>query len=142
MWLINYIREFKVWREVKKVYKENQKDFEKMGIKSDWFGRLYKVINRDPKIPLGTEEDEILLSKELKDISEFLVKMNIMDILAYELIPQEQSDDETFENAYLVKLTPAWDLTKQYVSFKSSFFLLLFTCGIITCIYYLIRNFM
>lgn len=142
MWLINYIREFKVWREVKKVYKENQKDFEKMGIKSDWFGRLYKVINRDPKIPLGTEEDEILLSKELKDISEFLVKMNIMDILAYELIPQEQSDDETFENAYLVKLTPAWDLTKQYVSFKSSFLLLLFTCGIITCIYYLIRNFM
>lgn len=142
MWLINYFREFKVWREVKKVYEENQKDFEKMGIKSDWFGRLYKVINRDPKIPLGTEEDEILLSKELKDISEFLVKMNIMDILAYELIPQEQSDDETFENAYLIKLTPAWDLTKQYVSFKSSFLLLLFTCGIITCVYYLIRNFM
>ena len=63
MWIVNYFREWKAWREVKKVYKENQKDFEKIGLKSDWFGRLYKVINRDPKIPLGTQEDEILLQK-------------------------------------------------------------------------------
>ena len=139
MWIVNYFREWKAWREVKKVYKENQKDFEKIGLKSDWFGRLYKVINRDPKIPLGTQEDEILLQKELKEISDFLIKMNIMDILAYELIPQEQSDDKTFENAYLIKLTPAWDLSKQYVSFKSTFLLIFSTSIIITGLYYLIN---
>ena len=65
--------------------------------------------------------------------------MNIMDILAYELIPQEQSDDKTFENAYLIKLTPAWDLSKQYVSFKSTFWLIFSTSIIITGLYYLIN---
>ena len=137
MWIVNYFREWKVWRTVKKVYKENQTEFDKMGIKSDWFGRLYKVINRDPSIALGTHEDEILLQKELKQISDFLVKMNIMDLLAYELLPQEQSGEDYFENAYLVKLTPAYRMDKQYVSFKSSFWLL-FTIGVITTGIYLL----
>lgn len=136
MWIVNYFREWKAWRTVKKVYKENQKEFEKMGIKSDWFGRLYKVINRDPKILLGTPEDEVLLQKELNEISTFLIKMNLMDILAYELIPQEKSGDDYFENAYLIKLTPAWDLSRQYVSFKSTFWLLVISGAIITGLYY------
>ena len=138
MWLVNYFREWKAWRIVKKVYKSNQKEFEKMGIKSDWFGRLYKVINRDPSIQLGTIKDEELLTDELREVSEFLIKMNVMDILAYELIPLEDADEESFENAYLIKLTPAWDLSKQYVSFKTSFWLLVGVCSIISLIIYLI----
>lgn len=138
MWLVNYFREWKAWRIVKKVYKENKKEFDNIGIKCDWFGRLYKVINRDPSIQLGTIKDEELLTNELKEISDFLIKMNIMDILAYELTPLESSDEKSFENAYLVTLTPAWDLSKQYVSFKSTFWLL-FTIGIIvTGLYFLI----
>lgn len=139
MWLVNYIREWKAWRTVKKVYNENKKEFEKIGIKSDWFGRLYKVINRDPAIQLGTIKDEELLTSELREISEFLVKMNIMDILAYDLIPLEDSDNDSFENAYLIKLTPAWDLSRQYVSFKTTFWLMLSTGGIITILIYLIK---
>lgn len=138
MWIVNYFREWKAWREVKKVYKSHQKEFEKIGLKCDWFGRIYKVINRDPSIALGTIKDEELLTQELKVISDFLIKMNIMDILAYELIPQESSDDKTFENAYLVKLTPCWNISKQYVSFKSSFWLLFGTCSILTFLVYLI----
>ena len=137
MWLVNYFKEWKAWREVKKVYKQNKKDFDKVGLKSDWFGRLYKVINRDPSIPLGTPEDEVLLQRELKEISDFLIKMSLIDILAYELIPQEQSGEDYFENAYLIKLTPAWDLSKQYVSFKTSFWLLFFSGLIITGLYFL-----
>ena len=139
MWLVNYIREWKAWRTVKKVYNENKKEFEKIGIKSDWFGRLYKVINRDPAIQLGTIKDEELLTSELREISEFLVKMNVMDILAYDLIPLEDSDNDSFENAYLIKLTPAWDLSRQYVSFKTTFWLMLSTGGIITILIYLIK---
>jgi hypothetical protein len=84
---------------------------------------LYKVINRDASIPLGSDEDEELLMKELDEIKDVLIKTNVMDILAYELIPQEDGDENSFENGYLVTLTPAWDIAKQYVTLKSSFFL-------------------
>lgn len=139
MWLTNYINECKAWREVKKVYKTNKSDFEKVGLKCDYFGRLYKVINRDPNIALGTPEDSELLSVELKEISEFLIKMNLIDILAYELTPLEDSDEKTFENAYLVTLTPAWDLNKQYVTFGTTTLLGLTGVSIITGIYFLIQ---
>ena len=126
MWLKNFYNELKAWHIIRKVYKENKSEFEKIGLKKDWFGRLWLVINRDPKIPLGSAEDEELLGNELHIISDFLIKMNIMDILAYELIPLEKHDEETYENAYLIKLTPAWNLTKQYVNKWSISFIVLF----------------
>lgn len=140
MWIVNYFHEWKAWREVKKLYKQNKSEFDKIGLKSDYFGRLYKVINRDPTIPLGTPEDSELLSQELKELSEFLIKMNIIDILAYELTPLEDSDDKSFENAYLITLTPAWDLNKQYVSFTTTTLLFLTVCGFFTGLYFLVSN--
>ena len=134
MWIKNFIRECKVWNEIRKVYKKNKEEFLNMGLKMDWFGHNYKVINRDASIPLGTADDEILLRKELNDIQEFLVKQNIVDILAYELKPQEETyvnenGEEVYENAYLVLFTPAYRLDKQYVTIKNililTFFLLL-----------------
>jgi hypothetical protein len=65
--------------------------------------------------------------KELEDIQSTLVRLNIIDLLAYELIPlesTEMSDDgteEIFENSYLVKFTPAEDVSKQYVKPWSCF---------------------
>ena len=137
MWLINYFKEWKAWREVKKVYKQNQKDFNKIGLKCDWFGKLWKVINRYPSIPLGTQEDEILLRNELMSLNDFLIKMNLMDILAYELKPLEDSDENSFENGYLITFTPCYRLDKQYVSFKSTFWLFFITCLIISGLYFL-----
>lgn len=138
MWLVNYFREWKTWRIVKKVYRENQREFDKVGLRCDWFGRLYKVINRDPSIPLGTSKDEELLVGELKEISDLLVKTNTMDILAYELKPLESSDKDTFENAYLITLTPAYHIDRQYVTLTSTTFLILFGLGILCGLGYLI----
>src|SRR5574344_1152535 len=141
MWIKNFIRECKVWNEIRKVYKKNKEEFLNMGLKMDLFGHIYKVINRDASIPLGTADDEILLRKELNDIQEFLVKQNIVDILAYELKPQEETyvnenGEEVYENAYLVLFTPAYRLDKQYVTIKNililTFFLLLIVGGIIS----------
>ena len=66
--------------------------------------------------------------KELNDIQNSLIKLNIIDLLAYELIPLESSEisddgsEEIFENGYLVKFTPAEDISKQYVTPWSCFF--------------------
>ena len=121
MWIANFFKELKVWRIIRKVCKENNQFFENAGLKYDWLGHIYTVINRDPNIQLGSDEDRVLLMRELKDIQDALVKLNIIDLLAYELIPlesKEMSDDgseEIFENGYLVKFTPAEDVSKQYV---------------------------
>lgn len=125
----NFFNELKAWRIVNKVYKKNKADFDKIGLKKDWFGRLYCVINRDTDIALGDEMDEALLHKELAEIWSVLVKLNLVDILAYELKPLEEVtkiDDthEEYEHGYLITFTPAWNLDKQYVTLKSLFFVI------------------
>ena len=145
MWIKNFINECKAWKIVNKVYKENIKDFQSVGLKKDWFGKLYCVINRDPEIELGSDEDAVYLQNDLAKIWETLVRHNIVDILAYELRPLEEVIDhddeghEIYQHAYLVTLTPAWNLDRQYVSFKSVLFLTLFTGGFITGLVFLIQ---
>ena len=128
MWIANFFKELKVWRTIRKVCKENEQFLESVGLKYDWLGHIYTVINRDPNIQLGSDEDRLLLMKELNDIQNALVKLNIIDLLAYELVPLESSEisddgsEEIFENGYLVKFTPAEDVSKQYVKPWSCFF--------------------
>ena len=131
MWIVNFFKELKVWRTIRKVCKENKQFIENAGLKYDWLGHIYTVINRDPNIKLGSDEDRMLLMRELKEIQTALVKLNIIDLLAYELIPLESSEvsndgsEEVFENSYLIKFTPAEDVTKQYVKPLSCFFVFL-----------------
>lgn len=141
MWLKNFFKELKAWHIVRKEYRKNKWLFDKFGIKKDWGGRLYKVINRAPEITLGSGEDEVYLRKELSEISAVLIKCNIYDILAYELKPLDnvtvrEDGTEEFENGYLVVLTPAWNLDKQYVTFWSILFVILLFAGIGVGLYY------
>ena len=138
MWIKNFINECKVWREIRKVYKNNKEDFLKVGLKIDWFGHIYKVINRDVSIPLGTNEDEFLLREELSQVQEVLVKNNVLDILAYELRPLEEDDGETYEHGYLILFTPAYRLDKQYLTVKNVLLLSLFNASIIAGLVWLL----
>lgn len=131
MWIVNFFKELKVWRIIRKVCKENRQFLETAGLKYDWVGHIYTVINRDPNIKLGSDEDRILLMRELNDIQNVLVQLNIIDLLAYELVPLETSEvsddgsEEIFENGYLIKFTPAEDVSKQYVKFWTCLFVFL-----------------
>ena len=136
MWIKNFFNELNAWRIVRREYRNNRLLFESIGLKKDWGGRLYKVINRDPEIVLGSDEDEVYLRKELSEVSSVLIKCNIYDILAYELKPLEEVtkiDDthEEYEHGYLITLTPAWNLDRQYVTFRSVIFVILFFTALI-----------
>lgn len=127
MWIKNFFNELKAWHIVRKEYRNNKRLFDAVGLKSDWGGRLYKVINRDPNIELGSGEDEIYLRKELGEITNVTVQTKIIDILAYDLKPLEEETDlgngkVEYEHGYLVTLTPAWNLDRQYVTFWSLLF--------------------
>lgn len=147
MWLKNFFKELKAWRVVKQVYKENKNDFEKLHIHCDWFGRLYVVINRDTEVALGSDEDKVYLQNDLSKIWNLMVVHNIADILAYDLKPleNEQKLDDgkiEYEHGYLVILTPAWNMDKQYVTWKSVLSLIVLTAGIIFGIIYSIVHFL
>ena len=148
MWIVKFFKELKVWITIKKVCNENEYFLESSGLKYDWLGHIYTVINRDPNIKLGSDEDRVLLMKELNDIQNTLIKLNIIDLLAYELIPLESSEiskdgsEEIFENGYLIKFTPAEDVSKQYVKPWSCFFIFvgipaLITSAVFALIHYL-----
>ena len=144
-YLKNFFNELKAWRIVRKEYKKNKALFDAVGLKADWGGRLYKVINRDPDIELGSDEDEIYLRKEMVEISAILVKLNIVDILAYELKPLEEvtqidATHEEYEHGYLVTLTPAWNLDKQYVTIKSIIGVTIFFAAVIFGLIYASTN--
>lgn len=148
MWIKNFYNECKAWLIVRKVIKQNKRLMDKAGLKSDWFGRIYKVINRDTEIELGSDEDSVYLQNDLAAIWNVLVKLNIADILAYELTPlenveyDENSDKEYYEHGYLIVLTPAWNLDKQYVTWKSLLGIFILLSGIIGGIVYSIVNFL
>lgn len=128
--------ELKAWHIVRKEYRKNKALFDSVGLKKDWFGRFYRVINRDPEISLGSDEDQIYLHNETSKIWAVMVKLNLADILAYELKPleDERQIDEThieYEHGYLITLTPAWNLDRQYVTFWSIIFVTLFFATLI-----------
>lgn len=136
MWLRNFFLELKAWHIVRKEYRKNKALFDSVGLKKDWFGRFYRVINRDPEISLGSDEDQIYLHNETSKIWAVMVKLNLADILAYELKPleDERQIDEThieYEHGYLITLTPAWNLDRQYVTFWSIIFVTLFFASLI-----------
>lgn len=136
MWLRNFFLELKAWHIVRKEYRKNKALFDSVGLKKDWVGRFYRVINRDPEIPLGSDEDQIYLHNETSKIWAVMVKLNLVDILAYELKPLEEvtpigDGKEEFEHGYLITLTPAWNLDRQYVTFWSIIFVTLFFAALI-----------
>ena len=148
MWIVNFFKELRVWRTIRKVCKENKQFIENAGLKYDWLGHIYTVINREPNIKLGSDEDRQLLMRELHGIQNTLMKLNIIDLLAYELIPLESSEisddgsEEIFENSYLIKFTPAEDVSKQYVKPLSCFFVfvgipILIASSIFSLIYFI-----
>ena len=131
-----FFQELKARRIVRREYKKNKYMFDAIGLKRAWGGTLYKVINRDPVIELGSGEDEVYLRKELSEISAVLIKCGIYDILAYELKPLEEETqinerEIEYEHGYLVTLTPAWNMDRQYVTFWSVIFVTLFFAALI-----------
>ena len=146
MWLKNFCNELKAWHIVRKVYKHNKKDFELVNLKCGWTGKMFRVINRDPEVALGSEEDEAYLHKELAEMWGIIWKHNIADILAYELIPLESENrinekEVEYEHGYLVMFTPAWNLDKQYVTWKSVTMMSLLGLGLVGGIVYAILNY-
>lgn len=137
-WLRGFYYDIKAWRIVKQVCKENKDRLDKLGLKMDWIGRVYKVINRDPTIPLGSSDDEVILSREFQELGNLFIELNLADIVIPSMFPIETEG----ANAYLVIYTPGIDVNRAYLTVKSAILMFLLTLilsgGFITGLIYLI----
>ena len=45
MYIIDLYKELQVWRKIKKIAKNAEKELNEKGFRVDWVGRIYTVIN-------------------------------------------------------------------------------------------------
>jgi hypothetical protein len=135
-------REWKTWRIVRKVAKENIADLKKIGFDVDWIGRIYTVVNIPDELmnmPLRNRDDvekqqmavDMYIKDNMIEITELLNKLMLADLVIY------PSHYERFEgtNSMLVILAPERRYTKPWKIVLLS----LLTCGVVTGLVFLVK---
>jgi hypothetical protein len=116
----NFIREAWIMYKYGKAVKSIQPELEKQGLRVDWLGRVYTVINLEEEYRNQPEMmQQSIVFKELKPVSDILLKYGLSD-LAYPLI--EKIDDNR-AIAFLVVLYPETDYFNFWRFLWNSLFL-------------------
>ena len=110
MWLA-ILKFFKVYGDIR-VYRDYLKTIDKesknspiwvrKGLRIDWFGRIYTVVNLPPEVIYSTdlpkEARPSFVMNEIKPINDYLKTINIEEIITLGIEPIKDTNDE----AYLV----------------------------------------
>lgn len=121
MLLTKIIKEWKVWRTVRKVVKQNEDKLWAVNFDHDWLGRLYTVVNIPDEIidmPSKTRRDIVMqrmmidnyIKDSLFDVTELLNELRLSDLIVY------PDTYERFENtdSILLVLSPERRYTKPW----------------------------
>lgn len=100
----NFFLEFRLWFNFQTTSKRNKKELEDNGLRVDWIGRVYGVVNVPDEV-LGAAE-EIQQAYVLKQLGQFSTVMNKLKISSV-VYPQIQEIQGT--GAYLVIFWPILD---------------------------------
>lgn len=100
MYWIKLIKEIRIWWLARKVALANQSELEEFGVRVDWVGRLYTVINLPEEVASQPYSEQPYVLSQLRKYDEILLRLQLSDVLypEFEKIPGE--------NAYLLVLTP------------------------------------
>jgi len=120
----NFIREFWLLYRYGKAVKSIQPELEEQGLRIDWLGRVYTVINLDKEYKNQPEMmQQSIVFKELKPVSDILMQYGLSDH-AYPLIEKIQDDRAV---AFLVVLYPETDYFNIWRFLWNTLFLCAFT---------------
>lgn len=121
MILLKMIREWRIWRIVRRTVKKHSKQLEAINFYVDWVGRLYSIIDIPEDImnlPLHSKQDydkrnlmiDSYIKSNLKDVTALLTELQLADLIAYPL------NYEIFENtnSILFILSPQRYYTKPF----------------------------
>lgn len=123
MYINNLIKEINIWRKVRSVAKENEKNLNENNFRVDWIGRIYTVINLPEEVTNQPISREGYVLMKLREYDILFLKMGIADVISPEMVELEDAD------SYLLILSPDRDYIKFmpfiWFLFKSSFYIIL-----------------
>lgn len=100
MYWIKLLEEIRIWMLSRRVTRSNEEELFEFGLRVDWIGRLYTVINLPEEVASQPYSQQPYVLSQLRKYDEVLLRLQLSDILypEFEKIPGE--------DAYLLVLTP------------------------------------
>mgnify|MGYP003108792110 CR=1 FL=1 len=92
MYIIDLYKELQVWRKIKKIAKNAEKELNEKGFRVDWVGRIYTVINLPEEVVTAPISQEGYVLMKLREHDKFLLKLGIADYVSPEFSPIEGTD--------------------------------------------------
>lgn len=134
MYILNLLKEIKIWYKIKKVAKENEKSLNEAGFRVDWIGRIYTVINLPEEVITQPISREGYVLMKLREYDSLFLNMGIADYISPEIVELIDSD------AYLLILSP----DRDYIKLKSFLWFtvkIVFLLILIRIVYLIISNY-
>ncbi len=92
MYILNLYKEIQVWRKIKKIAKNAEKELNDKGFRVDWVGRIYTVINLPEEVVTAPISQEGYVLMKLREHDKFLLELGIADYVSPEFNPIEGTD--------------------------------------------------
>jgi hypothetical protein len=122
MYWINFFKEVRIWRMVKRIALKNENLIEENNLRVDWVGRLYTVVNLPDEIIQNPYLEETYVIQQLREYDKILITLGLADVVYPEFSKIEG------EAAYLLVLYPESD----YLNWSRFIFNFFLTAAIIT----------
>ena len=120
----NFFRESKLLYKYSRAVKSIQEELEEQGLRIDWLGRVYCVVNLPDEYQNQPEMmQQSIVFKELKEVSDILMKYGLSD----HAFPLIEKLDEKGACAFLVVLYPETDYFNFWRTLWNILFLYLLT---------------
>jgi hypothetical protein len=112
MWLaiskfFKVYNDVKVYRDYLKIIKKEFNDspiWTRKGMRIDWFGRIYTVVNLPPEVLFSTdlpkEARPSFVVNEIKPINEYLKTINIVELITLWIEPVKDTNEESYLVVY------------------------------------------
>jgi len=121
MYIIDLYKELQIWRKIKKIAKDAEKELNEKGFRVDWVGRIYTVINLPEEVVSAPISQEGYVLMKLREHDRFLLELGIADYVSPEFSPIENTD------SFLLVLSA----DREYFSLKPFLISLFKTTGLL-----------
>ena len=129
MYILNLIKEIRIWLKIRKIAKENEKTLNENGFRVDWIGRIYTVINLPEEVVNAPISQEGYVLMKLREYDKIFLNMGIADYVSPEMEKIPNTD------SFLLIISP----NNDYVNFSSIFWFLVKFVGVIIALRILIN---
>jgi hypothetical protein len=92
MYISKLYKEIKLWLQIRKVAKSEEKALNDKGFRVDWIGRIYTVINLPEEVATAPISQEGYVLMKLREHDKFLLELGIADYVSPEFSKIEDTD--------------------------------------------------